>query len=411
MRRVVSAERERRKDSAEAVRAELAARLQARSAEIEEAIFTRVRALSDPMEIDDPEYRSGLRATVAEMIRYALLTMERGQDWSAPIPPAAAAQARLAARSGVRLDTVLRRYAAGDRLLGEFIMDETRRFPSEVLRQVLRLQGPQVDRLMAAVAAEYMDEAEQIRRSPAQRLGERVQRLLAGEQPADVGSVEYELDAWHLGLVVSGARAEAAAHSLASSLSRAPLVVGRGNGVAWAWLGGRRPLSVSEVERYASAGLLGDVSLAVGEPRHGFKGWRLTHREAQAARLVMLRRPRRFVRASEVTLLAAILGDESLAKSLRATYLAPLDQLGDTDRVLRDTVRAYFAAGFNAAAAAAALKVDRHTVQRRLRKVEEALDCLLHDCHAEIEVALSLEELDEVAPEARIPLSSYPSVA
>jgi hypothetical protein len=410
VRRGVSAERERREDSADAVRAELVARLEARSTEIEEAIFARVWALSDPMEIDDPEYRNGLRRTVAETIRYALMTIEKGQDWEAPIPAAAAAQARLAARSGVRLDTVLRRYAAGDRLLGEFIMDETRRFPSEVLRKVLRVQGPQVDRLMAAVAAEYMDEAEQIRRSPAQRLGERVQRLLAGEQPDDIEPLEYELDAWHLGLVIAGSRAEAAAHTLASGLRRAPLVVGRGN-VAWAWLGGRRPLAVSEVERQLDSGLLGEVSVAVGEPRRGLDGWRLTHREAQAARLVMLRRPRRFVRASEVTLLAAVLGDESLAKSLRATYLAPLDELGDSGRVLRDTVRAYFAAGLNAAAAAAALKVDRHTVQRRLRKVEEALDCLLHECHAEIEVALSLEELDEEAPEASFPVDPFSSAA
>lgn len=410
MRRGVSAERERREDSADAVRAELVARLEARSTEIEEAVFARVWALSDPMEIDDPEYRNGLRTTIGESIRYALMTIENGQDWSAPIPVAAAAQARLAARSGVRLDTVLRRYAAGDRLLGEFIMDETRRFPSEVLRKVLRAQGPAVDRLMAAVAAEYMDEAEQIRRSPAQRLGERVQRLLAGEQPGDVEPLEYELDAWHLGMIVAGPRAEAAAHTLASALRRAPLVVGRGN-VAWAWLGGRSPLAPAEVERQVAAGLPGEVSVAVGEPRRRLDGWRLTHREAQAARLVMLRRPRRFVRASEVTLLAAILGDESLAKSLRATYLAPLDELGDSGPVLRETVRAYFAAGFNAAAAAAALKVDRHTVQRRLRKVEEALDCLLHECHAEIEVALSLEELDGEAPETDLPIDPFSSAA
>jgi DNA-binding PucR family transcriptional regulator len=39
--------------------------------------------------------------------------------------------------------------------------------------------------------------------------------------------------------------------------------------------------------------------------------------------------------------------------------------------------------------------VDRHTVQRRLRKVEEALGRLLHSCHAELEVALVLEELDK----------------
>jgi len=82
-----------------------------------------------------------------------------------------------------------------------------------------------------------------------------------------------------------------------------------------------------------------------------------------------------------------------LARSLRETYLAPLDARGDSGPVLRETLRAYFDAGFNAATAAAALQVDRHTVQRRLRKVEEALGRLLHTCHAEIEVALLLEEL------------------
>jgi DNA-binding PucR family transcriptional regulator len=62
--------------------------------------------------------------------------------------------------------------------------------------------------------------------------------------------------------------------------------------------------------------------------------------------------------------------------------------------VLRKTLRAYFAAGFNAATAAAALEIDRHTVQRRLRKVEESLGRLLDSCHAELAVALRLEELD-----------------
>jgi DNA-binding PucR family transcriptional regulator len=102
-----------------------------------------------------------------------------------------------------------------------------------------------------------------------------------------------------------------------------------------------------------------------------------------------------------VILLAAVLRDEPLAESLRETYLTPLDEHGDSG-LLRETLRAYFAAGFNAATAAAALGVDRHTVQRRLRKVEEALGRLLHTCHAEVEVALSLEELDSEPNRAAI---------
>ena len=385
---------DRQPHSVQEIRTELVARLRARSAEIEDAIFNGVQALADPTESEDAEYRAGLRATVAEGVDYVLLSIERGDDWAGSIPAAAAAQARRSARTGIRLDTVLRRYAAGDRLVGEFIMDEAARFPNETLRHVLRTQGPHVDRLMASVAAEYMAELELMRRSPAQRVAERVQRLLAGDAPLDAEGLDYQFDAWHLGLVVTGTSPDVAARTLAAGLNRQPLVVVRGHGSAWAWLGGRQPLDLGEIERYLAAGVLGDVSLALGESRHGLEGWRLTHHEAQAAQQVALRRPQPLTQASDVVLLAAVLRDELLAKSLRETYLAPLDEHGDSGLVLRETLRAYFSAGFNAATAAAALEVDRHTVQRRLRKVEEALGRLLHSCHAEIEVALVIEELD-----------------
>jgi hypothetical protein len=377
------------------IRAELVVRLRARSAEIEDMIFNRVRQLTEPAEGSDPEYRAGLRATVAEAVDYALLGIEHGEEWEGSIPEAAAAQARRAARSGVKLDTVLRRYAAGDRLVGEFVLDEASQLPNEAMRQLLRSQGPHVDRMMAGVSAIYMEELEQMRRSPAQRVAERVQRLLDGNAPLDAAGLDYELDAWHLGLVVSGTRPDVAARTLAAGLSRQPLVVPRGQDSAWAWLGGQRRLAVSEVERYLAAGVLGDVKLAVGEPRRGLEGWRLTHHEARAAHQVMLRRPQPLTRAGDVVLLAAVLRDELLTKSLRQTYLAPLDEQGDAGVGLRETLRAYIDAGFNAATAAAALGVDRHTVQRRLRKAEEALGRLLHTCHAEIEVALVIEELDD----------------
>lgn len=387
------------------IRAELAARLRARSAEIEDAVYNSVRRMADPVEKDDPEYRAYLRATVAEAIDYALLGIERGEGWVGPIPEAALVQARRAARTGVKLDAVLRRYAAGDRLVGEFVVDEASQMPSEAMRPLVRAVGPHVDRMMAAVATEYMDELERIRRSPAQRVAERVQRLLTADSPVDAARLDYALDTWHLGLVITGSRPEIAARTLSTGLKRQLLIVPQGGDSAWVWLGGRERLAVTEVERYLATGVLGDVTLAVGEPRFGLEGWRLTHYEARAAHQVMLRRPQPLIQASDVVLIAAVLRDELLAKSLRETYLAPLDEHGDSGMGLRETLRAYFDAGFNAATAAAALEVDRHTVQRRLRKVEEALGRLLHSCHAEIEVALLLEELDG---EAARP--SFPSV-
>jgi hypothetical protein len=136
--------------------------LRARSAEIEDTVYNRVRQMADPVEREDPEYRAYLRATVAEAIDYALLGIERGEDWNGAIPEAAMVQARRAARTGVKLDAVLRRYAAGDRLVGEFVVDEAAKLPNEAMRPLLRAQGPHVDRMMAAVASEYMDELERL---------------------------------------------------------------------------------------------------------------------------------------------------------------------------------------------------------------------------------------------------------
>jgi len=392
--RLVSRLADRHTKALATIRSELVVRLRERLPEIEDAIFARARTLSESVGEEDPEYVAGLRATVSESLEFALAHIEKGEEWMGPIPSTAAEQARRSARAGVRLDTVLRRYAAGDRLLGDFIMDEADRFPSQELRTVLRTHGPQVDRLMAAVATEYMDEVARMRRSPTQRLAERVQRLVAGESPADIGGLEYAFDVWHLGMIVKGSGAEACARSLAAGLDSQVLVVSRGNGIVWAWLGARRPLAAPDVEQLLSGDDVGDVSLAVGEPRSGLDGWRLTHREAQAAQEVMLRKPQRLTRARDVILLAAVLRDDALARSLFETYLAPLEGHGDSGAVLRETLRAYFSAGLNAATAAAALAVDRHTVQRRLRKVEEALGRLLPDCHAELMVALSLEELE-----------------
>jgi hypothetical protein len=375
------------------IRTELVQKLRARSGEIEEALFDRVQALSEDAEGKDPDYRAGLRATVAGSLDYALLGLEHGDDWEGSMPAASAAQARLAARSGVPLEIVLRRYAAGDRLVGEFIVDEAAGMPHEQIRQILRGQGPHVDRLMAAVAAKYVEELELLRHSPAQRRAERVQALLNGNSHTEIVGLDYELDAWHLGLIVTGPRPDVAARTLGAGLGHRSLAVVRGDETAWAWLGGSKP-DIAEVERYMAADVLGRVSLAIGEPRHGLEGWRLTHNEAKAAHQVMLRRPRELIRASEVLLLAAVLRDEVLARSLHETYLAPLDEAGDMGGILRETLRAYFKAGFNAATAAAALQVDRHTVQRRLRKVEEALGRRLQASHAEIEVALLIEEMD-----------------
>jgi PucR C-terminal helix-turn-helix domain len=391
-------------------------RVRARRDELVRAIFMRVR--SDAFERTgekDTEYLAGLRGAVAGVVDYALEGVECGEGWSGPVPVVACEQARRAARMGVSLETVLRRYVVGHTLLEEFVMEEAERggLPDErgVLRGALRAQALVLDRLLVAITSEYEDELARAGRSPEQRRYELVRGLLAGER-VDSAGLGYDLGGGHVGLIVKGVGAREVLRALAVELDRRLLCVECGEGTVWGWLGGRRRLEMAVLERAVSdvrqtgvllptggpdGGVGRDVLLAAGEPTWGVAGWRLTHQQAQAALLVALRRrrePRVLTRYADVALLASVLKDEMLARVLIDTYLSPLDDSHSRGRVLRQTLRAYLAAEHNASSAAAILNVTRHTIQSRLRIIEQTLGRELHTCLAEIEIALRLEELN-----------------
>jgi DNA-binding PucR family transcriptional regulator len=107
----------------------------------------------------------------------------------------------------------------------------------------------------------------------------------------------------------------------------------------------------------------------------------------------MLYQPQQLVRGSDVVLLAAAIHDDTMRKSLVDRYLGPLGERRDAG-TLRETLRTYFSLDCNAASAAAALGVNRHTVQRRLQKVEKTIGRSLDTCRAEMDVALRVEQLD-----------------
>lgn len=377
-------------------RVDLAGRLRARQSEIEEALFARVCSISMPAN-ESAAYAVGLRTTVAAVLDYCLTGIERGDELPGPTPPAAVAQAHRAARSDVGLDVALLRYTAGHKLLVEIIMEEVGSCDAlqqrSILRGVLQLQGSLLEHLQAVIAREYKQERVRIAHNAQRRDLEMVRKLLAGGF-ADTSDLNYVFDGvWHLGVIVVGARAARTVHELADRLSRHLLQVSCGDGTIWAWLGAERKLMTADVERQLSASDTGEVSLAIGEPGRGIEGWRLTHQEAQAALMVALRKPQVFTRCADVALEAAVLRDDVLAKLLVDTYLSPLDDLRIGSRVVRDTLRAYFEAGNNVNMTAQVLGVNRRTVWYRLDKVERRLGLPIKRCHAELAIALRLEEL------------------
>jgi hypothetical protein len=376
----------------------LVVRLRARREEIVQAIVTRALDIgSEPVGERDAEYLTGLRATAAAGFDFILMGIEQGDAWSASasVPIEAVAQAQRAARNGVSLDTVLRRYMVGQALLWDYILEEAGRVDLEgALREMLQVHASLLDRLMMDVAREHVAACERLGRSREHSLAEGVRALLAGER-VDGLDRDYALDGEHVGVIARGAGAQEALRALAGRLGHRLLSVPRGEETVWAWLGAQHPLQMPSLERALSAqASRADVQFAVGEPAQGLQGWRLTHGQAQAALLVALRKPRKLTRYADVALLASALKDEMLASGLIEAYLLPLDDNRRGGPVLRETLRAYLRAERNASSAAAALGVVRNTVDNRLRTVEERLGRTLHPCPAELEVALLLDELD-----------------
>jgi hypothetical protein len=370
----------------------LASRLRERLPEIQAAIATRVYAISDPREVADPAYLQGLDGALAAAIDHRLAVLEAGERHTPEVPPVLLAQARLDARDGVPLDTVLRRYFAGNALFGDFLVEEAERaeVPNSTLRRLLAAQATLGDRLLAAVSAEHASEAKNRPANSAERRRECVRGLLAGKL-VDRAELDYDLDATHLALIAKGEGAPAAMRMLAGQLDRRLLAVCHEEEPVWAcWLGGRRPLEAEQALRALGELSLGAVVVAVGEPGQGLAGWRLSHRQAKAALPIAERRRQAVVHYADVALLASILRDDLVATSLRQLYLEPLEGARDGGEVARETLRAYFAAERNVSSTASALGVDRRTVTNRIRAIEDLFGRPLKDFATDLETALLL---------------------
>jgi hypothetical protein len=110
--------------SVEKARGALHQRLLARRPEIEQTLHNRIDALASSSRGVDPEYVDGLPSAVSAALDFGLAVVRSGAEREPPIPAPLLTQTRLAARNGVGLDTVLRRYLAGYTLLTDFLLEE-----------------------------------------------------------------------------------------------------------------------------------------------------------------------------------------------------------------------------------------------------------------------------------------------
>ena len=372
---------------------ELARRLRERSAEIEVEVHARIQERA-PVEQTDPEYIHGLNAAVRDAIAYTLTTVETGETAAPPLPTTLLGQARLAARHGVTVATVLRRYTLGAHQVRDLILAEALRSPAlldEHLQRLLREQDFILECVLLELEREHARELQNRPSSLDAHLADLVKRLLAG-RPVNTADLDYDFDRHHIGLVTQGNDSVPSLRKLARTVDGRLLLVKPGADAIWAWIGIRHRLDPDQLPKRQLADWSPSIRLGIGEPGTGPLGWSQTHRQAREAFPFALRERSTVVRYTEIALQAAAERDALAALALRQTYVVPLKDRSDADSLLR-TLRAYFAAGRNAAATGAALGISRQTVSKRLQLVENVIRRPLTACAADLEITLRLEDL------------------
>ncbi len=370
---------------------DLLARVRRRRDELETTVSECVARVASEG-IGDAEYDSAVRQTISIVIDYALVRLE-GDDGLQPVPSVAIGQARRAARHGVSLDTVLRRYVAGHRVLGEYLHTELTRttFHTGIIAQRFETtRMATLEDLQATIACEYKREQTRLANSADGYLHETVQRLLAGEI-AEAHDLDYQFDAWHTAFVACGRYADRAVRQIADAAGSELLSVGMGGNIWWAWLSGEGRIDHNKVSLVCAKSWASAVSLAIGEPRHDIVGWRTTHREAQAARLVAKHRGQAVTYCADVPMEVAILQHEIASRVLRERFLAPIKALRTHHGALK-TLRCYLDHDCQVSSAETTLGITRKTAAGHLRAIEAVIGRPISSCLAELDIALRLDE-------------------
>jgi hypothetical protein len=267
---------------------------------------------------------------------------------------------------------------------------------STAQRRILLARGSSfffryADLLSDQVAAIYRSERAVLGAGNGDRRFRAVRALLADEPPAVPSpDLDLDLDQRHLGLLAWGPGGDTAARELAAGLARPLLLVTPLERTWWGWISGRQPFEAAELRAIESFEPTAGAGLAVGLQEFGARGFRATHRQAQRARIFAPPGTSTLTRYADVAVEAIASENEEEARSFVERELGAIGDDTVASRRIRETIAAYFAAGHNAASAAATLGIHEQTVANRLRTAEERLGHPIGARRVELELALRL---------------------
>ena len=345
------------------------------------------------------ELRGSTESNVSQSLR--LLKLGGGVD-QVVLPPEAMAFLRGNVRRGIVLPALLRSYRLGHAWLWDQWMQALQERvddPDELIAAqevTSAFMFAYVDRTADLLVDEYGTERERLMRGTAQLHAETVRAILRGE-PIDEESLTrrlgYELRRHHLALRVSSGTTEArglerAVDEAAAALGPGdPLVVPSGAASFDVWWGAFDGIDTAPLERYAPPE---GVRIAYGRPAHGIAGFRRSHEEAVQAARVAAVQGAAMTGYAQVELISLLAADLPRARAFVANRLGPLAADSEPAERLRETVRAFLAAGGSAKRASAELYVHQNTVAYRVKRAEELLGRRVTSDPVELICALTL---------------------
>ncbi len=328
-------------------------------------------------------------------------------------PAAAIEHALRLAQRDISANVLVRSYRLGQQAVLKAVLEEIRtaeldpRLALDVFDAMSTISFNYIDRISQEVVEVYQQARESwLENRNSVRINEIRELLAGGDVDIDAATVaiRYPLQRTHLAVVLwcddsedRLAEMERLVQQFAASIGAAdsPLFISVDRATAWAWVAVPAAVMDEAVTWLGSLVPAEGPYVAVGTPQSGVAGFRLSHRQAEDARIVAVAsgpQRRRFTAfGHRGVALAALLGSNVDALSAWATeVLGPLACSTVSDQRLRETLQAFLKAGGSNKAAAEELHLHTNSVKYRVQRAIERRGRPIEDDRLDVEVALLL---------------------